>query len=451
MKYIGGGILLCVFTLIMVTLFNRLIINQPVNMQPQGSSTQPMDIQPDAASTQESYPAPADGKSVESTYPAPVKLTPILSPTPAFTPTEIDPYSLPEWQPDPITPRPTATLRPGPSPTPIPLRVPAKDASGNIFFAAKTGEEDTVNFYTMNIDTDGKLVESSIRQTEGQTRSDADFFPSPDGSRMAVLRPWGLLTIYNTRKGAIEKEQFSIGDGGNFFNWYPDNQNILYEGVALENVISEETMNVTGPVSGSVTGAAASPDGQYIVYGYDNNQYYEPGLWMVNTNGQNERYFAKTDIPFSISWSPDGKSIFFIGGWKYIIDADGSNLREVAANISSPLCPPTLPLWSPDGRSIAMVVYKGASSCWGWSHTLFEDTNIVIIDVESGEAQPLLKDGSLGNIDPAWSPDGSQLVFVSTRSGSPEIWAVNRDGSNLRQLTQNDLVERFPFWYTAAQ
>ena len=59
LKYIGGGILLCVFTLIMVTFFNRLIINQPLNMQPQGSSTQPTNIQPDAASTQERYPAPA--------------------------------------------------------------------------------------------------------------------------------------------------------------------------------------------------------------------------------------------------------------------------------------------------------------------------------------------------------------------------------------------------------
>jgi len=35
------------------------------------------------------------------------------------------------------------------------------------------------------------------------------------------------------------------------------------------------------------------------------------------------------------------------------------------------------------------------------------------------------------DIEPAWSPDGSQLAFSSTRRGSRDIWLMNADGSNL--------------------
>jgi TolB protein len=35
----------------------------------------------------------------------------------------------------------------------------------------------------------------------------------------------------------------------------------------------------------------------------------------------------------------------------------------------------------------------------------------------------------------AWSPDGQRIVFISTRSGTGQVWLMNADGSNQRQLT----------------
>ncbi|NJN83135.1 MAG: hypothetical protein HC802_13180 [Caldilineaceae bacterium] len=70
-----------------------------------------------------------------------------------------------------------------------------------------------------------------------------------------------------------------------------------------------------------------------------------------------------------------------------------------------------------------------------------------MIDVETGKERLLLNDHSTGHIDPAWSPDGTQIVFASTRSGTSEIWVVNVDGSNLRQISDTgESLVRYPFW-----
>ncbi|MES3018434.1 MAG: amidohydrolase family protein [Bacteroidota bacterium] len=48
--------------------------------------------------------------------------------------------------------------------------------------------------------------------------------------------------------------------------------------------------------------------------------------------------------------------------------------------------------------------------------------------------------------EPAWSPDGQQLVFHSYRDGTYHIWSIKRDGSGLRQLTSGISDNREPDW-----
>ena len=47
---------------------------------------------------------------------------------------------------------------------------------------------------------------------------------------------------------------------------------------------------------------------------------------------------------------------------------------------------------------------------------------------------------------PAWSPDGTRIAFSSTRDGNPEIYVVNRDGSNLRRITNHPGIDITPTW-----
>ena len=53
---------------------------------------------------------------------------------------------------------------------------------------------------------------------------------------------------------------------------------------------------------------------------------------------------------------------------------------------------------------------------------------------------PLYTDRPVNNVSPSWSPDGSQIVFLSDRDGRWEIFSMNPDGSDQRQMFDASLA-----------
>ena len=50
------------------------------------------------------------------------------------------------------------------------------------------------------------------------------------------------------------------------------------------------------------------------------------------------------------------------------------------------------------------------------------------------------------NDEPAFSPDGSKIAFVSERDGNPEIYVMDADGSNAQRLTDDPAADADPAW-----
>ena len=73
--------------------------------------------------------------------------------------------------------------------------------------------------------------------------------------------------------------------------------------------------------------------------------------------------------------------------------------------------------------------------------------NIQVMDVATGVVTTLF-DASATSYDsaPAWSPDGRQIAFESDADGDREIYVMNADGSNVRQITHNTLWDEGPAW-----
>lgn len=134
------------------------------------------------------------------------------------------------------------------------------------------------------------------------------------------------------------------------------------------------------------------------------------------------------------SWSPDGKRIAFVsrrdGNLEiYVMDADGSNQTRLTNTPEGEF----RPRWSPDGTRIifSRMIKPGL-------HDLF------VMNVDGSEVTRLTDTPDADEEYPDFSPDGQKIVFSRFGSGTPGIYVVDADGSNVRLLQAGPL--HFPRW-----
>jgi len=147
---------------------------------------------------------------------------------------------------------------------------------------------------------------------------------------------------------------------------------------------------------------------------------------------------ARTKIAFASDRDASrmtGRLIQNAGSGKeiYIADYDGANQLPVTANRNLNVAP----VWSPDARDLAYTSWVSG----------FMDIYVRSLYDARPPTRPAGVDNNIENNLAAWSPDGSKLAFASTRSGDWDIWVVNRDGTNLHNITNYPRgTDNAPVW-----
>jgi Tol biopolymer transport system component len=173
---------------------------------------------------------------------------------------------------------------------------------------------------------------------------------------------------------------------------------------------------------------AVSPDGSRIAFSRGGE------IWVMNASGMNSNGTGATQITdnptvdtikIDPTWSPDGTRIAYIANsfdvdgqtdleiWA--INADGSGRKQLTKTTHSEV----QPAWSPDGDRIAFVnddrqdIYVMNSDGSGTAGNLTPST-----------ATPLYQ-----GIDafPSWSPDGSQIIYSNNGGGDTDIYKMDTD------------------------
>jgi TolB protein len=185
------------------------------------------------------------------------------------------------------------------------------------------------------------------------------------------------------------------------------NLDSLHLGLGLLDLRTNEVRDLTDHLEDSTPDW--SPGAEQIVFASDKHGDRKWRVYVISpgaVRGEGEEWIYGR-MP---DWSPDGKRIAYqgcdargdnCGVW--VMLAGGFEPGRLTTNLSD-----TAPAWSPNGSQIAFI----SSRAGNWE--------LYLVDVTTGQ-ETRLTDNSAADVAPTWSPDGRRLAFLSNRDGG---WAV---------------------------
>lgn len=167
----------------------------------------------------------------------------------------------------------------------------------------------------------------------------------------------------------------------------------------------------------------------------------EPDIYIANGDGSDVKQLTiHPAADRNPTWSPDGKRIAFQSSGDgtfqiWLIDTDSGNRTKLTDEISA-----DSPAWSPDGNRIA---YHSKHKDSVNAKPEIQRYQVCVIDIDGSNRQSLT---GAGNMQPCWSPGGSKIAFVSGRTKTDQVFIMDSNGQNPKQLTFDSGHKRAPTW-----
>ena len=275
--------------------------------------------------------------------------------------------------------------------------------------------------------------DESLRLTNDNERETSPVW-SPDGTRIAFLRKldngYGVYVVPAT--GGSEK---LITTSSGAFDWSPDGASLMIADrrqLVLLNLSTGERKPVVQsvPTFDADRAPRFSPDGKMLAFIRQKSGSKTPTICVAPIAGGDVKEVMSDLRGFSgLDWTNDGKELVYSFGDRtgqpsmFRIPVNGGTPEPVMNNGYNP--------------SIARQARRMAFE------EDFHNSNIYRLplryngDLPAAAAPRATKliSSTLLNDSAQYSPDGTHIVFVSNRSGDPEIWLADAEGRHAVQLT----------------
>jgi len=117
----------------------------------------------------------------------------------------------------------------------------------------------------------------------------------------------------------------------------------------------------------------------------------------------------------------------------WVMDDDGGNPTQLTNSPGRDI----EPTWSPDGSQIV----------WASARSDVDNLELYVMNADGSDQHRLVEIQPGDELGPEWSPDGTRIAFYSNRDGKLQIYTVNADGTGLTNLTNfPDASNSRPAW-----
>jgi len=307
------------------------------------------------------------------------------------------------------------------------------------------------------------------------------------GPQVEGIREFHVVTV---AEGGGVRLLSGIGGLGSTLLWLPDGQRaVVYREVERDYYLADIEAGSLGEcltcAAEGLTGPAVSPDGTQIAWSGPE------GIYLQDLQDGGLAQLAGLERPGWISWSPDGKQVAFgarVGSLQiYRLEVESGEILQLTHAVGEAAVEAFAPAWSPRGDEIAfhaldadglhlMLVQASGEGLrkladWANADEIYDpglqappvwspdgeallwagaaadaSLDLFVVDVD-GSGPSNLTNSPGDDWDPAWSPDGKFIAFITERDGDQEIYVMNSDGSDGRNVSQLPTTpETNPAW-----
>ncbi len=233
-----------------------------------------------------------------------------------------------------------------------------------------------------------------------------------------------------------------ISDRDDYFSIYLMN---AADGKVIKKLVDGQTQTNFEELHLLTPGLTWSPDGKSIAVAVKSGSHDAINIIDVSSGDVKEIPFTNLEGVFSVSWSPDGDKLAFIGDNNRQSDIYVYDLKnKVLANLTNDIFSDSDPSWSPDSKKIYFVSDRGdyltkseaPKDFKMWNYD-FNQGHVYSIDVATGLVARLTSQELGEDSYPVAAPDGKHLYYVSDKTGISNIYYMDLDSEKSQPVTNS--------------